>query len=331
MKRRDMLRAAAGLALGFPAIARSSGQDRPIRLIVPFAPGGAVDMLARVFGPILSEALGGRTVVVDNRGGTGGMIGTALLSKSAPDGTTLGIIGVGPLCASPFLFKEMLYDPVKDLKAVSQMVDSPLLCVTNADLARTHGWNTFEAMMAWAKKNPGRFTYGSGGVGGAGHLNFSAICKHLDIDAIHVPYRGGGPLIIDMRAGRVDSTFDGAGAVLTYVKQGLFKPLAVSMPKRFPLLPDVPGLAEFPALDMQDYSVNGWHALMAPGGTPPDIIEPLNEAVQKVLRSEHFRQSVAPMMYVPATQSGPEALARLIQEDTPKFKALVNAADLQPS
>src|SRR5918994_234888 len=247
-RRRDILLAAA--TAGLPAAPGSAneapGGGRPIRLVVPFPPGGAVDILGRLLAERLGPALNG-TVVVENRAGAGGNIGADAVAKAPPDGGTVG-----------------------------------LLCVVNAETARRNGWTDFPALLAWARANPDAVRMGSSGTGTTSHLTIEAVNRATGARITHVPYRGGGPAINDLLAGVIDMMFDVMPALMPHVAGGKFKPLAVSSGQRLPILPEVPGLAEWVALGLGDIDIQTWNAVMTARGTPEPVVRGLFDAVRAV-------------------------------------------------
>jgi tripartite-type tricarboxylate transporter receptor subunit TctC len=325
--RRTLLLAAAAPLLGGGLAASASAQQiaggRPLRIIVPFPPGGAIDILGRLLADRLPARLGGQTVVVENRAGAGGMLGADAVAKAAPDGATIGIIGVTTLCAFPFLHSRLPFDPQKDLAPVTQITDGSLLCVVNADTARRQGWTDFRALIAWSRANPEQVKMGSSGTGTSSHLNIAAVNHLTGARILHVPYRGGGPAIQDLLSGTIDMMFDVMPALVPHVQSGKFKALAVSSAERVPSLPDVPGMKEFADLGLGDHSVVTWNAIMTAPGTPEPVVAQLERAVKAVAAEPSFVERLRPLGYGTVVSESPAALARLIREETPKWQRLV--------
>lgn len=327
MPARRAILSASLLAAATPALAQPAG-GRPVRLIVPFPPGGAVDILGRLVAERLGAALG-QTVLVENRGGAGGNIGADAVAKATPDGTTLGIIGVANLCAAPFLYKTMAFDPQKDLAPVSAIVTGAVLCVVNAETAAKNGWTDFPSMVAWGRAHPEEIRMGSSGTGTTSHLTIEAVNRATGARITHVPYRGGGPAINDLLAGTIDMMFDVMPALMPHVGSGKFKPLAGSSAQRLTILPEVPGLAEFGALGLGDIDIQTWNAIMAPAGTPAPVVQRLFEAIRQVAAQPEFVERLRPLGYTTILSDSPAALAARIREETPRWERLVRISGAQ--
>ncbi|WPB84009.1 Bug family tripartite tricarboxylate transporter substrate binding protein [Sediminicoccus rosea] len=317
-QRRSLILGAAALPLAAPAIA----QGRPLRIIVPFPPGGAVDILGRVLAERLPAALG-TPVVVENRGGAGGLIGADALAKGDRDGTMIGLISVTTLCAFPFMTSRLPFNPRTDLAPVTQITDGALLCVVNAEKARREGWSDFRRLVTWSRANPEQVKMGSSGTGTTSHINIEAINAEAGAKILHVPYRGGGPAITDLLAGTIDMMFDVMPALMPHVTAGRFLPLAVSSAARLSILPDVPGMADFADLGLGRHDVVTWNAVMAPGGTPPEHIQRLHAAIRAVGAQSEFVERLKPLGYGTVVSPTPAALTALIERDTPNWQRLV--------
>jgi tripartite-type tricarboxylate transporter receptor subunit TctC len=325
MHRRSLLLGTAGV-LAAPSIARAQGAARALRIVVPFVPGGAIDLIGRMLAERLPAHLGGQTVVVDNRGGAGGMLGTENVARSAPDGTTLGVIGVSALCVFPFLYDRVPYDPQRDFTPISQITLGVSLCVVNAETARRNGWTSLPAMIRWARANPGGLRGASSGTGTTSHLLISALGRLGGAEVTHVPYRGGAPALQDMLTGTVDMMFDVPTILLPHVAEGRLKALAVSGAGEFPLIPGVPGMGGFGEVGLGDLDVVTWNALMAPPGTPPEIVARQFAAVTAVAREAGFVERFRQMGFLPTTSESPAALAETIRRDTPTWRRLVEVS-----
>ena len=329
-RRRQILihAAAAAAMLGTAAAAEAPGGGRPVRLVVPFPPGGAVDILGRLLAERLGPALN-TTVLVENRGGAGGNIGADAVAKAAPDGGTVGLIAVTTLCAAPTLYRTLPFDPQRDFAPVSAITTGAVLCVVNADTAKTNGWTDFPALVAWARAHPDAVRMGSSGTGTTSHLTVEAVNRATGARITHVPYRGGGPAINDLLAGTIDMMFDVMPALMPHVESGRFKPLAVSSAARLPILPDVPGLAEFPALGLGGIDIQTWNAVMAPRGTPEPIVRTLFDAVRAVAAQADFIERLRPLGYAVTTSVSSMALAARIREESPRWASLVRDSGAQ--
>ncbi|MBL6080247.1 tripartite tricarboxylate transporter substrate binding protein [Belnapia sp. T18] len=319
--RRSILTAGATL-LADPAFAQPVAGGRPLRLIVPFPPGGAIDILGRLIAERLGTLLA-QTVVTENRGGAGGNIGADALAKSPSDGSAIGLIGATTLCAAPFLYKSLSFDPQRDLAPISNVTTGPVLCVVNADTAAKRGWSDFPALIAWSRAQPEQVTMGSSGTGTTSHLTIAAVNQATGARITHVPYRGGGPAISDLLAGTIDMMFDVMPALMPHVEAGRFRPLAVSSAERLPFLPDVPGMRDLAALGLGDLDIQSWNAMMAPGSTPAPVLAQLNETVRRIAADPAFVERLRPLGYQVLTSETPEALTARIQAETPRWKRLV--------
>ncbi len=327
MRRRDLWLGTA-VALSAPALTRAESQ-RPLRIIVPFAPGGAIDLIGRMLADRLPPLLSGQTVVVDNRGGAGGLIGAENLAHSAPDGTTLGILGVSAVCVFPSLYDRLPYDPVRDFVPVTQVTSGVSLCAVNADTARRNGWTDLSAMIRWGRANPGRLSGASSGTGTTSHLLISALGKLGGAEIIHVPYRGGGPALQDTLTGTVDMMFDVPTILLPQIADGTLRALAVSSAEEFPLIPGVPGMQNFRDVGLGDLDMVAWNAVMAPANTPAEIVQRQFEAITRVMREPDFATRFRQMGFLPVTSDSPAALAELVQRDTPAWRRLVESSGIR--
>ena len=321
LQRRGLI-AAAGALLGAPARAQPVAGGRTVRLIVPFPPGGAVDIVGRLLAERMSVALG-QNVVVENRGGAGGLIGADAVAKGERDGSVIGILGVTTLAAFPFMHARLPFDPARDLAPISQLTDGALLCVVNAETARRHGWTDFRALIAWSRANPDQVKMGSSGTGTTSHLNIEAINTFAQARILHVPYRGGGPAINDLVAGTIDMMFDVMPALMPHVEAGRFRAFAVSSKARLSILPEVPGMGDFPDLGLANHDVVTWNAIMAPGGTPDPVIARLHQAVLACAADAGFRDRLRPLGYGTVTSPTPAALTALVEQERPQWRRLV--------
>ncbi|MBR0673079.1 tripartite tricarboxylate transporter substrate binding protein [Roseomonas soli] len=325
MLRRHVLLAAPALLIGKAIHAQPIAGGRPVRLIVPFAPGGAFDLVGRILAERLPAALGNH-VVVENRAGAGGLIGVDAVAKADKDGTTIGLVGVAALCAAPFLYSRMPFDPVRDLAPVTQITDGAMLCVVNADNARRNGWTDFRALIAWAKAHPDTLRMGYSGPGSTAHLNIMTVGRLTGASFLRVPYRGGSTTINDLVAGHIDMMFDVMPALIPHVQAGALVPLAVSTPEPVAAVPSVPGMASFADLGLGQYSFDTWNAIMAPAGTPGPIVARLFQAIRQVATQPDFAERLKPLGYGVVTSESPAALAAKIARETPVWKQLVETS-----
>ncbi len=315
MKRRPFLLSALAAAASLsPALALAQG--RPIRLIVPYAPGGPIDVTARLLAERVKDSLG--TVIIENKPGGGGNIGADAVAKAAPDGLTIGIAAVATHAINPWLFAKMPYDASKDFAPVTQMVRVPNVLVMNAETAGRLKINTLADLIAYGKANPGRLNYGSGGNGSAGHLAGEMFKQGAGIFAVHIPYNGGNPAQLALLSGQVDFNFDNLATAAPNIRAGKLKALAVTTLNRSPALPDVPPVAD----TLKGFAIDTWWGLVAPAGTPRDVIAKLNSAFVAALQSPEAKTRFAALMAEPVTSS-PEEFGGFMKAELNKYEKLV--------
>lgn len=304
--------------------ATAIAQDYPtkvVRFIVPFAPGGSSDIISRSVASQLSVTLG-RQVVVENRGGGGGNIAMEEVKRAAPDGHTLILGHIGTLAVNPAIYGAKLpYDPIKDFQPVSLLALVPNVIAVNP----TVPVHSLADLVKAAKDKPGVLNYGSAGNGSAGHLAMEYFKLTAGIDVVHVPYRGTGPMLTDLLGGQVEATFNGIPPIVSQIKAGKLRPLAVGSPQRVAVLPDVPTIAEsgYPG-----FETSQWYGLMTPAGVPRPIIDKLQQSVAKALAAEDTRKRI--------TDDGgeiaggtPEEFAALIAKEKERWAKVVAAAKIQ--
>lgn len=314
MKRRNLI--IAGLAA--PSLAQA--QRRPLRIIVPFPPGGAVDSLGRILADRLTPLLE-QNVIVENRVGAGGVVGADTVAKSAPDGSTLGIVGAASILAAPLLQPSMPFDAMRDLLPVTQITDAAVLCVANAETARQQNWRSLSDMLASARARPGAIRMGTTGVATVSHLALSAIASGAGVEFLHVPYRGGAEAVQAVLAGEVDGLCDLPSTLTPQVAAGRLVALTVSSRARLQFLPDVPALGEVPAL--AGFDIRSWNMLMLATGTPEAERERLFAALTRIGRDEGFRAALRPLSYDAVVSDSPDAAQRFITEEAPRWRELV--------
>lgn len=317
VNRRSLL--AALLAAGTAPV-RAAGEP-PLRLIVPFTPGGSTDILARALAPKLDAALG-RRVVIDNKAGAGGSLGAAEAAKAAPDGNTLLMGHIGTLAVNPSIYPKLAYDPLKSFVPVAWVARVPnVLVVSAASPAKT-----LREFIALARSRPGQLSYSSGGNGSAAHITFEYFKLKTGVFMLHIPYRGTAPSITDLIAGQVDATFTGAPAVLPHVHSGRLRALAVSSAQRIASLPEVPTVAEsgYPG-----FEADQWYGLVAPAGTPAARVAQLNAEVNKALLLPDVARQLAVEGAVP-TPDTPAAFGALIAREIPRWAEVVKAGHVRP-
>jgi len=310
-----LLAALASLVFSFGALGQYP--SRPITTLVGFAPGGGTDTVSRIIAKTLGEQLG-QQVLTDNKAGAGGNIATDLVVKAAPDGYTIYLANVGAIAVNPHLLR-LTYDPLKDLAPIGMAVVFPNLVVVHPSVPA----NTFAEFIKLARENPGKYSYGSSGIGGAGHLAGELLKTMAGINIVHVPFKGGGPAMQAMLGGQISAYMATPVAALPHVKSGKVKALAVTGPKRDPFIPEVPAVAEF----YPGYQATNWYAYFAPAKTPKDIVSRLNHEIVKALGTPEVKallekQGVEPM---PGT---PEELAAFARQETATWGKVVKDAGI---
>jgi tripartite-type tricarboxylate transporter receptor subunit TctC len=315
MKRRSIL----SLALSAAAAAAASlagAQTRPIRLIVPYAPGGPIDATARVLAERVKDSLG--TIIIENKPGAGGNIGADAIAKAAPDGLTIGIAAVATHAINPWLFAKMPYDATRDFAPITQMVRVPNVLVMNAETAARLKINTLADLIAYARANPGALNYGSGGNGSAGHLAGELFKQRAKIFAVHIPYNGGNPAQLALLSGQVDFNFDNLATAAPNIRAGKLKALAVTTLARSPALPDVPPVAD----TIKGFAIDTWWGLVAPAHTPPEVIAKLNAAFVAALQSPEARTRFTALMAEPVASS-PQDFGKFMKSELTKYEKVV--------
>ncbi len=315
--------AASTLALsGLPAFAQAY-PSRPLRIIVPFTPGGSSDVLARAIGLELGKAFH-QPVVIENVPGAGGSLGGEKAAKSAPDGYTLFMGHVGTLATNPALYPKLPYDPIKSFAPVAWVARVPNVLVVHPSVPA----QSLKDLIALAKAQPGKLAYGSGGNGSAAHTTMEYLKMQTGTSFLHIPYRGTAPSVTDLLAGQVQALFTGIPALLPHIKAGKMRALAVSSPKRLALLPEVPTVAETQVPGTQGFEADQWYGLVAPAGTPPDIVALLNQQINKSLASEEVRARLA-AEGAEATPATPQAFAQLISSDIKRWGEVVKRGGIK--
>jgi tripartite-type tricarboxylate transporter receptor subunit TctC len=318
MKRRQLLLSSLASAATLAAPAAWS-QARPLRIIVPYAAGGPIDVTARLLAERVKDSLG--TVIIENRPGGGGNIGADAVAKAAPDGTTIGISAVATHAINPWLFTKMPYDPVKDFAPITQMVRVPNVLVINADTATRLKINTVRDLIAYGKANPAKLNYGSGGNGSAGHLAGEMFKRDAGIYAVHIPYNGGNPAQLALLSGQVDFNFDNLATAAPNIRAGKLKALAVTTLNRSTSLPDVPTVSE----TLKGFSIDTWWGLVAPAGTPRDVVQKLNLAFVAALNSPEAKTRFAGLLAEPVP-STPEEFGAFMRAELAKYEKVVKAS-----
>ena len=293
--------------------------QKAIRLVVPYAAGGPIDVSARLLADKVKDSLG--SVIVDNKPGAGGNLGADLVAKSAPDGMTIGIAAVATHAINPHLFAKMPYDSVKDFTPITQILRVPNVLVMNADTAKRLNINSLKDFVSYAKANPAKLNYGSGGLGSAGHLAGEMFKARAGIFAVHIPYNGGNPAQLALLSGQVDFNFDNLATAAPNIKSGKLKALAVTTLMRSSALPDTPSVAESYA----DFSIDTWWGLVAPADLPAALQAKLHKAFSDALQSPDIKMRFA-AFYAEPMPTTPEAFGALIQTELKKYEVVVKAS-----
>jgi len=290
-----------------------------MRIIVPYAPGGPIDVTARLMADAVKNSLG--TVIIENRPGAGGNIGVDAIAKSPPDGLTIGIAAVATHAINPWLFSRMPYNAATDFAPITQMLRVPNVLVMNADTARRLNIATLADLIRYAKANPAKLNYGSGGNGSAGHLAGEMFKARAGIFALHIPYNGGNPAQLALLSGQVDFNFDNLATASANIKAGKLKALAMTTATRSAFLPEVPAVAE----TLKGFEIDTWWGLVAPAGTPAEVVAKLNQAFVAALNAPDTKTRFATLMAVPVA-STPDQFGGFMKSELVKYEKVVKAS-----
>ncbi|HET9024855.1 MAG TPA: tripartite tricarboxylate transporter substrate binding protein [Burkholderiaceae bacterium] len=308
--------AVALCALAAP-VAAQSYPTKPIRLVVPYPPGGPLDAAARALAERVKEPLG--IVVVENRPGAGGNLGVDQVAKSAPDGYALVIGAVATHAINPWLFSKLPYDPIKDFAPITLVAHVPNVLVMTPERAQQLNIRSARDLVAYARANPGKLNYASGGNGSAGHMAGELLKSQARVSAVHIPYPGAAPAQLGLLAGQTDFMFDNLASALTQVKAGKLRAFAVTTARRAESMPDVPTMAES---GLPGFDVSTWFGVFAPAGTPPAVVERLNKEFTAALRSPEMRERLARMGAEPAPMT-PGDFQQLVRSELAKYEKVV--------
>lgn len=318
MHRRTTLAWLGGLAAAPTAWAQPA---RPIRLIVPYPPGGPLDVMARALAQAVGDSLG--TVIVENRAGAGGNLGADLVAKAAPDGMTIGIGAVATHAINPWLYRRMPYDALKDFTPITRIAQVPNVLVMNAQTAARLKIGDVRDLVGYAKAHPGRLNYGSGGNGSAGHLAGELFKSQAGVFMVHIPYAGGNPAQLALLSGQVDLNFDNLATASANIRAGKLKALAVTTARRASAMPDVPTIAEVGrGLGLEHFEIDTWFGLFAPAGLPDAVTQRLNHAFVQALGSADVKARLASLMAEPSPTT-PAQFAAFVKAEFAKYEPVV--------
>jgi tripartite-type tricarboxylate transporter receptor subunit TctC len=302
-----------------PVHAQTTWPNKPVKIIVPFAAGGTTDILARAIAPELSKAFG-QPFVIDNRGGAGGNLGTDMVAKSAPDGYTLVMGTVGTHGINKALYDKMPFDPVKDFAPITLVAGVPNVMVMNADKARTLGINSVPDFIRYAKANPGKLNMASSGNGTSIHMAGELFKSMTGTFMVHFPYRGSNPALLDLIGGNMDLMFDNLPSAMPHIKSGKLKAFAVTSSQRSAALPDAPTLED--AAKLKGFEASSWFGLLAPAGTPPEIVNRIQQEVAKSLNTPAIKEKMLAQGAIPSGNT-PQEFAKLIDSEITKWAKVV--------
>ena len=321
IKPRALHQLAVALVIGLTSFVTAHAQipSKPIRLIVPYAAGGPIDVTARALAERVKDSLG--TIVIENRPGAGGNIGADAVAKAAPDGLVIGIAATATHAINPWLYSRMPYNAATDFSPITQMLRVPNVLVMNAETAKRLHIASLQDFLHYAQANPGKLNYGSGGNGSAGHLAGELFKTRAGIFAVHIPYNGGNPAQLALLAGHVDFNFDNLATAAPNIKSGKLLALAVTTPTRSAALPEVPAMAE----SLKGFSVDTWWGLVAPAGTPAAVVQRLNQAFVQALNAPETKTRFASLMAEPVP-STPLAFSQFMAGELIKYEAVVKAS-----
>ncbi len=314
--------AAAMTLIASPVPAQGSWPTKPVKIVVPFAPGGTTDILARAVAPELSRAFG-QQFIVDNRAGAGGNLGAELVAKSPADGYTLLMGTVGTHGINKALYAKLPYDPQKDFAPITLVAAVPNVMVMNSDKARAMGIDSVADFVKYAKAHPGKLSMASSGNGTSIHLAGELFKSMTGIFMTHIPYRGSGPAMLDLVGGSVDVMFDNLPSAMPQIRAGKLKAFAVTSAQRSAALPEVPTVEE--AGRLKGYEASSWFGLLAPAGTPPDVVNRLQQEVAKSLNSPAIKEKLLAQGAMPSG-STPAEFARLIDSEHRKWAQVVKTS-----
>ncbi|MBY0436938.1 MAG: tripartite tricarboxylate transporter substrate binding protein [Burkholderiales bacterium] len=305
-----------------PPVAAQAWPARPIRMIVPVAPGGGADITSRLVAQKLSERFG-QQVVVDNRSGAGGIVGLEMLARATPDGYTISQGGVGPLAVNPSLYAKLPYDPLKDFAPILRAVSALNVLVVHPSVPV----HSVKDLIAFARANPNKLNYGSSGAGRADHLAGELFSMMAGVRMQHVPYKGGGPAMTDLVGGNLQLIFATVSTAASHIKSGKIRTIANTSAVRSDLFPDLPTIAES---GLPGFAIDNWYSFIAPAGTPASIIDTLNVEIARALALPDVKERLHGLGIVPFTTARPAEFAQYLRAEIAKYAKLVKAVGITP-
>ena len=325
MKRRLALAAlAAGAASASGLAGTAAAQARPLRLIVPYPPGGPLDIVSRALAERVKDSLG--VVIVENKPGAGGNLGADAAAKAAPDGTTIVMGAVATHAINPWLYARLPYDPIRDFTPITGVAQVPNVLVMSPETAARLGVASVADLVAYAKRNPGKLNYGSGGNGSAGHLAGEMFKAQAGVFMVHIPYAGGSPAQLALLAGQVDLNFDNLAAASANIKAGKLRALAMTTARRSSAMPEVPTIAEAGrAQGLAAFDIDTWFGLFGPAHLPAETTARLNKAFVEAIESSEIRARLAGLFAEPMAGS-PERFAAFVRSEHAKYERVVKAS-----
>lgn len=312
--------AAAVAALSFSAVAAESYPTKPITIVLPYATGGAADMLARFAAQAVQKKLG-QSVIVEAKPGAGGVLGTEYVARAEPDGYTLLVTASGTMAVNPYVYK-LRYKPLEDFKQVTVLVDLPFVVVTNSDSASKN----LQEFMEYGRAHPNEITFGNAGMGTQQHLTQLMFARAAGMQVNIVPYKGSSPAMNDLLGGHIDAVLDNTGVQTPFIKSGKVQALFVTTPERVPALPEVPTASE---AGLPGFTAVAWFGLAAPGGTPDAIVEKVQQAIAEEFAKPEMKQRLLDLAMIPKVSTPGETTAR-VKADLKTFGQIAKEIDLEP-
>ena len=323
MRRRLFLTLAAAFGIAASPVVLAQGAafpGKPIRLIVPYPPGGPLDAAARTLAERVKDTLG--TVIVENRPGAGGNIGVDYVAKQPADGYTLAIGAVATHAINPWLFAKLPYDPIKDFAPITLIAQVPNVLVMTPETASKLGIDSVPSLIAYMRRNPGKLSYASGGNGSGGHMAGELLKSMARVSMVHIPYAGAAPAQLGLLAGQTELMFDNLASAATNIRAGRLRAFAVTTATRSPSFPELPTMAEAGGRELAGFDVTTWFGVMAPAGTPAPVVARLNDEFRKALATPEMRERLKAMGAEPAPTS-PEQFAAFIRAELAKYEKVV--------